>query len=88
MRLLPSYWRLAEKIGRTLHGIHDPVPTLNEKLGATMIQFFNRLPEAAVFERRVWLVHIDDQLPAACRSMADIDLRDAVNLVVRPNGRL
>ena len=58
----PSDWRLAEKIGRTLDSIHHPVPTLNEKLGATMVQFFSRLPEAAIFERRNWLIHVDDQL--------------------------
>jgi hypothetical protein len=80
----PSYWRLAEKIGRTLDGIHDPVPTLNGKLGATMVQFFNRLPEAAVFERRNWLIHIDDQLfqPRA-EAWPTLSLRDAGNLVIR-----
>jgi hypothetical protein len=58
----PSYWRLAEKIGRSLDGIHAPVPTLNEKLATSMQQFFVRLPDAAVFERRNWLVHTDPAL--------------------------
>ena len=53
----PSFWRLAEKIGRTLDGIHAPVPTLNDKLAPTMLQFFDRLPDNAVFERRNWLIH-------------------------------
>jgi len=56
----PSYWHLADKIGRSLDGIHAPVPTLNAKLGATMAQFFERLPAGAVFERRNWLIHRDD----------------------------
>ena len=56
----PSYWHLADKIGRTLDGIHAPVPTLNAKLAATMAQFFDRLPADAVFERRNWLIHRDD----------------------------
>src|SRR5262245_38223608 len=50
----PSYWRLADKIGRALDGIHAPVPTLNEKLAPSMRQFFARLPDGAVFERRNW----------------------------------
>jgi hypothetical protein len=58
----PSYWRLAEKIGRTLDGIHEPVPTLNEKLEAPMRQFFAHLPSNAVFERRNWLIHTDAEL--------------------------
>ena len=58
----PSYWRLVEKIGRTLDGIHAPVPTLNEKLATSMRQFFARLPDDAVFERRNWLVHTDAEL--------------------------
>jgi hypothetical protein len=56
----PSYWHLADKIGRTLDGIHAPVPTLNAKLAAKMAQFFDRLPAQAVFERRNWLIHRDD----------------------------
>ncbi len=58
----PSYWRLAEKIGRTLDGIHDPVPTLNDKLSVKMAQFFTRLPPAAIFERRNWLMHTNPAL--------------------------
>ena len=57
----PSYWHLADKIGQPLAGIHAPVPTLNEKLGATMAQFFERLPNELVFERRNWLIHRDDE---------------------------
>ncbi len=57
----PSYWSLAEKIGRTLEGIHAPVPTLNAKLGAPMRQFFARLPNGAIFERRNWLIHTDPE---------------------------
>jgi hypothetical protein len=80
----PSYWRLAEKIGRTLDGIHQPVPTLNGKLGATMVQFFSRLPEATVFERRNWLIHMDAEFfqPRA-ESWPILSSHDAPNLVVR-----
>ncbi len=80
----PSYWRLADKIGRTLDGIHAPVPTLNGKLGTTMVQFFDRLPPAAVFERRNWLVHLDNE-PFHPRSEAWplLSINDAPQLVVR-----
>jgi len=57
----PSYWMLAQKIGRTLDGIHAPVPTLNDKLSAPMLQFFARLPAGTVFERRNWLIHTNPE---------------------------
>jgi len=72
----PSYWLLANKIGHTLDGIHGPVPTLNEKLGPTMLQFFSRLPEAAVFERRNWLMHTNPE-PYQPHSEAWHDVADA-----------
>lgn len=80
----PSYWQLTEKIGRTLDGIHGPVPTLNGKLGPTMLQFFARLPAGAVFERRNWLIHTNSD-PYQPRSEAwrTIALGDAGALVVR-----
>ena len=80
----PSYWRLAEKIGRTLDGIHGPVPTLNDKLGPTMLQFFARLPDAAIFERRNWLIHTNPE-PYQPRSEAwhHVTQNDVEALVVR-----
>ncbi len=57
----PSYWSLAEKIGRTLTQIHAPVPALEEKLGARMHAFFQRLPASTAFERRNWFLHLDDE---------------------------
>ena len=80
----PSYWLLAQKIGRTLEGIHGPVPTLNDKLGATMLQFFARLPDAAVFERRNWLLHTNPE-PYQPRSEAwhHVTQHDVEALVIR-----
>jgi hypothetical protein len=80
----PSYWLLAQKIGRTLDGIHGPVPTLNDKLGATMLQFFARLPDAAVFERRNWLLHTNPE-PYQPRSEAwhRVTAHDVEGLVIR-----
>ena len=80
----PSYWQLTEKIGRTLDGIHGPVPTLNDRLGPTMLQFFARLPDGAVFERRNWLIHTNSD-PYQPRSEAwrTVAQADAGKLVVR-----
>ncbi len=38
------------------------MPTLNDKLSVKMAQFFTRLPEAAIFERRNWLMHTNPAL--------------------------
>lgn len=46
----PTRWRLADKIGRPLDEIHDPVPGFAEKLGAPVARFFDRLK----VERPVW----------------------------------
>jgi len=80
----PSYWRLTEKIGRTLDGIHAPVPTLNDKLAASMQQFFARLPDDAVFERRNWLLHTDATLyqPVSDR-WHRIEANEVAALIVR-----
>ena len=80
----PSYWRLAEKIGRTLDGIHDPVPTLNDKLSVKMAQFFTRLPRAAIFERRNWLMHTNPALyQPHSEAWHDVTSETVEQLVVR-----
>ena len=80
----PSYWRLAEKIGRTLDGIHAPVPTLNDKLATSMQQFFARLPDDVVFERRNWLVHTDPALyQPVSEKWHEIGAAEVATLIVR-----
>ncbi len=52
----PSYWRLEEKIGRPLEGIHGPVPGFREKLSAQVARFFEHLlPDYPVW-RANWSV--------------------------------
>lgn len=46
----PTRWRLADKIGRPLGAIHDPVPGFADKLAAPVARFFDRLK----VERPVW----------------------------------
>jgi hypothetical protein len=53
----PSYWRLAEKIGRPLAQIHAPVAGLEAALGARIARFLENLPVGQVFMRRNWNLH-------------------------------
>lgn len=55
----PSRWRLAEKLGRPLDLIHEPVPGLVERLGATTARFFAALRPERPVERANWSL-IDD----------------------------
>lgn len=58
----PSYWRLEDKVGRPISEVHAPVVGLNEKLGARINEFFQRLPDERLFERRNWFVHTSEAL--------------------------
>ena len=57
----PSYWRLADKIGRPIRDVHGNVPGLNAALGERIDAFFRRLPEGRIFERRNWFVHTSNE---------------------------
>ncbi len=46
----PTRWRLADKMGKSVDVIHNPVPEYEAKLGATMNRFFSRLKT----KRPVW----------------------------------
>ena len=49
----PSHWRLADKLGRPLEVIHEPVPGFADGLAATVDRFFASLQVA----RPVWRVN-------------------------------
>ena len=58
----PSRWSLAEKMGRDVRAIHDPVPRYDEEIGAPVDQAMDKL----TVERPMWRVQwtlLDD--PAA-----------------------
>lgn len=58
----PARWRLADKIGRPLEAIHDPVPGYGESLGKPVDRFFAALRP----ERLVWRLNwgiMDDPEP-------------------------
>ena len=58
----PSYWRLADKLGKELLDIHDPVPELRSRIGARMRRFFHNLPAGRIFMRGNWFLHASDRL--------------------------
>jgi dimethylamine monooxygenase subunit A len=49
----PAHWRLADKLGRPLQAIHDPVPGFGERLAAPVDRFFGNIQ----VERPVWRVN-------------------------------
>ncbi|MBA2607438.1 MAG: DUF3445 domain-containing protein [Actinobacteria bacterium] len=53
----PSYWRLADKIGRPLTEVHDPVPHYPEELAAKVNGFLSRLAPRRMVWRRNWSIH-------------------------------
>ena len=53
----PSYWRLGDKLGQDLWGLHHGHAGLNALLGERMREVFDRLPETRVLERRNWFLH-------------------------------
>ncbi len=77
----PTRWRLREKIGKDLTGIHGPVPFYAEKIGSPVDDFFGRLtPENPVW-RTNWTLLDDAALfqPEAARTWQhrmELDGRD------------
>jgi heme-dependent oxidative N-demethylase alpha subunit-like protein len=51
----PSYWRLADKLGKPLADVHGPVPHYGDQLAGKVDGFLNRL-RGAVW-RRNWSIH-------------------------------
>ncbi|HEX2116614.1 MAG TPA: DUF3445 domain-containing protein [Alphaproteobacteria bacterium] len=57
----PSRWRLADKIGRTLAAIHDPVPGYAASLGAPVDRFFDRILVDKPVWRVNWTIHAQSE---------------------------
>lgn len=55
----PSYWRLADKLGRPMAQVHDPVAHYGDELAAKVDRFLARLPTARPVWRRNWSIHDD-----------------------------
>ena len=55
----PSYWDVKTKIGRPLKEIHDPVVSLDKKIGDKISTFIRQAPIMKPFARQNWLIHGD-----------------------------
>ena len=55
----PARWRLSDKIGKPMAGIHEPVPGFNDKLARPVDRFFDRVTPDQPYLRANWSV-IDD----------------------------
>ncbi len=58
----PSHWSLPEKAGRTMAGVHGPVPLLNEALGRSIDTFLAKLVVGGFWERENWGLTADPRL--------------------------
>lgn len=58
----PSFWRLADKIGRPLSQIHAPVANLEQTIGGRLKAFLAKLPAERIFTRGNWHLHTTDEL--------------------------
>ncbi|MFP5321594.1 MAG: heme-dependent oxidative N-demethylase family protein [Acidimicrobiia bacterium] len=54
----PSYWRPAEKVGRPLADVHEPVPGYPGALADRVDGFLGRLRPGRGVRRRNWSVHV------------------------------
>jgi hypothetical protein len=58
----PSHWRLAEKLGRPLRQIHDPIPGIHEDLSPRIDRFFDHLRPEHPVQRFNWTLQADPGL--------------------------
>ena len=58
----PSRWRLADKIGRPMSAIHDPVPGFNARLNRPVERFFSAIGPEQLYMRLNWSVMDDPAL--------------------------
>jgi len=58
----PSYWRLAEKVGRPMALVHEPVPGYPGPFAARVDGFLGRLRAGQGVWRRNWSIHRTDAL--------------------------
>lgn len=58
----PTDWRLEEKIGRPLTGVHEPIHGYREQLSAGVDNFMNGLAPHTVFGRANWFIVASDAL--------------------------
>lgn len=55
----PSYWRLADKLGRPMAEVHAPVAHYGDELAAKVDRYITHLPVEHPVWRRNWSIHDD-----------------------------
>ena len=58
----PAHWVLAEKMGKPLAAIHDPVPHYDERLATPVDRFFNKMTVGPISSRMNWSLQIGKDL--------------------------
>lgn len=58
----PSHWRLADKIGRPIREIHDPVEGIHDDLSHRIDRFFDHLTVDRPVRRYNWSLQFGDEL--------------------------
>ncbi|HVT77244.1 MAG TPA: DUF3445 domain-containing protein [Acidimicrobiales bacterium] len=78
----PSYWRLADKLGRALADVHAPVPHYRDRLAERVDSFLTRLAPGRAVWRRNWSIHDDPTyfLPTATPPRVHLTVPDDLYL--------
>lgn len=58
----PGFYLLSEKIGKSMHDVHIPVPQFNQKLLVSVERTLKRMDPSAPFERSSWEIVDDSNL--------------------------
>jgi hypothetical protein len=69
----PSHWRLADKLGRPMREIHDPIPGVHEALSPRIDRFFRHLRVDAPVQRWNWSLQFGDERFAPARGSGGPD---------------
>ncbi|MEM5518612.1 DUF3445 domain-containing protein [Henriciella sp. AS95] len=67
----PTFWRLEDQIGKTLGGLHSPVPGGDPELASRINRIFDGLQPARVLERFNWTVQVSGERFTPRRPTAD-----------------
>jgi len=83
--VFPNQWSIADKMGKSLALIHDPIDGYGEMLQEKADTFFDRLGTTRIFWRRNWFFHDDGGFfqPEKMTNRPLHDAVDASQLVIR-----
>jgi hypothetical protein len=67
----PSHWRLADKLGRPMREVHDPIPGVHDDLSPRIDRFLAHLRTDAPVQRCNWSLQFGDQRFCPGRGSSD-----------------